>query len=39
MHPPHEWTKKWAYDHPWQASLVLLCAAVLIGFTVWIALN
>jgi hypothetical protein len=38
MRPPTEWTKKWAYDHPWQALGMLLFGGVMMGFVVWICI-
>ncbi len=39
MHPPVEWTKKWAYENPRQALIVLLCGAVIIGYGLWVILT
>jgi len=39
MHPPREWTEKWARENPRQAILVLLFGAVMMGFTLWIILS
>jgi len=39
MHPPIEWTKRWAADNPKQAVAVLLFGALHVGFTIWIIVS
>ena len=36
MHPPREWTERWAREHPKQAIAVLLFGVLQLGFVVWI---
>jgi hypothetical protein len=36
MHPPIEWTKKWAAENPRQALAVLAFGALQVAFTIWI---
>jgi hypothetical protein len=39
MHPPREWTEKWARENPRAAIVVLVFGAVQIGFVIWLFLS
>jgi hypothetical protein len=39
MHPPSAWTKKWAYENPRQALVVLVIGVALSGYGLWVILT
>jgi hypothetical protein len=36
MHPPREWTERWARENPRWAIAMLVFGAVMICFVVWL---